>query len=507
MIDVEQLTNVYAAAERVSATAGALELVVVADDAGARLDAALRSLARATAADDPDLWSGLLRMAAALRWRLMTEPFPPVLCPGRRELIAEIVSRSSTLELMTDTETRRLVGALSQAARAVGEDAEPATSLLVRQTLEELDPEDSALVVEGGRACASARVWLDSVGLARQQVLTARLHLRAPVVGKAIYLGAPSVFPAGVVMAPHAQELTFVLPSWRSDRSIPASAFATFAEGVRLPKAKVFRVGEPAIIPVDQPDDQIRPEVHWAPRTEQDTSAPDIVLANRVILAGGMATYLDRDGELIRTLDPDQPPGERVELRPVDRLAPGAYLVLRQGETESEALLNRATELLGDGAGSVLHSQTRWKAQLSAVLERLGRPAVAAELRAVGVAAFNQAPAWVRPTVVRPRRERDFVLLLNWLGLDPGPFAANARKLIRARALAVAEVRSALEEGVAATDMSRLEADGFIRIESSDAGFAGIVAARVLAISPHEEAVHVTQLRAVLDDEAGRWLE
>ena len=231
-----------------------------------------------------------------------------------------------------------------------------------------------------------------------------------------------------------------------------------------------------------------------------------MVLGTKVILAGSMVTYLDRDGELIRTLDPDQPVGERVELRPVERVAPGTYLVLRQGETESQALLKRATELLGDAADGVSRSQEIWKRDLLERMAPMTRAEVAHELRIAGVVACNQAPSWVRPTVVRPRREADFVLLLRWLGLDPGVYAANARRLIRARSLAVAEVRSALEEAVGETDIANLERDGFVRIDSRNAGFAGMVAARVAAISPFEEQVHHTQIRTILRDEVGKWL-
>ena len=123
-------------------------------------------------------------------------------------------------------------------------------------------------------------------------------------------MGAPSVFPVGLVMAPHARELTFIVPSWRSDRSIPTSALAAFAEGVRKPRARTFKVGEPTFVGVGEDEDEnVRPEVFWAPRTGQVAASPDMVRANRVMLAGSMATYLDRDGELTGRCAPDQPVG------------------------------------------------------------------------------------------------------------------------------------------------------------------------------------------------------
>jgi sarcosine oxidase gamma subunit len=505
MINIRQVADVYAAAESVATEPGALELVVVADDAGARVDAAVRALTRGTADDDLDLWADFLRMGTALRWRLMTEPFPESCCPGRAELLLAMHGRAQDLTLMTDAATGRLVNELATAAAATIETASIAQVL--RETLSELDPADSILVVEGGRACAAARTWMVEQGLGHE-VMTSRDHLRSPVVQKAVCVGAPNVFPVGLVTAPHARELTFVLPSWRSNRGVPSSHFSDFAEGVRQPRPKTFKVGEQAIVDTGpNEDDDVRPEVFWTPRQDGATQGPDMVLANKVLLAGSLATYLDRDGELIRTLDPDQPAGERVELRPVERVAPGTYLVLRQGETESEALLKRAKELLGDAAVGVSHSQERWKQELQTRIEPMSRNEVANQLRALGVVAFNQAPTWVRSTVVRPRRQADFLLLLKWLGLDPGVYAVNARRLIRARSLAVAEVRSALEDAVAETDISNLQRDGYVRIDSHNTGFAGMVAARVLSISPYEEQVHHTQIRAILEDGTGKWLE
>jgi hypothetical protein len=216
---------------------------------------------------------------------------------------------------------------------------------------------------------------------------------------------------------------------------------------------------------------------------------------------------LDLEGESIRTLDPTRPAGARVEMSDVASVAPGTYLVLREGQTESAPLYARALTRLGAQAETVERSQSGWKTALRQQLATRGPSEVVRSLRALGVEAAAQAPVWTAQTLARPRSEVDFGILLRWLGLPREPYSQHADLVRKARYQALVDVREALEVALGRADLHDLEQAGFLRLDLDLEGFAGIVATRVLAISPHLDVVARSELRIPKGDASARWLE
>lgn len=327
------------------------------------------------------------------------------------------------------------------------------------------------------------------------------------------YVVAPPIFmPTSVVTAPVTPEVTFVVPAWFGNRSVPSSTLGAHAEGKIVVKATVHQIGDTAeplnsVADDASVEDIYFPQPEWGARTSGDREpARDEVEAWKVFLAGGQGLWLD-DGDRIRTLDPKQPEGDRVGYEAVKGIVPGAYLVLRQGETERGAMYDQAVASLGARAPGILTTQARWKARLEERLVRVGSRQAMAELDQLGVRSSGQVRAWADPRLICPQRDADFALLLGWLGEPSQPTYGNAITLRRAVYKASAELRKELEAAIGRADLRVLERDGILELELPREGFRGIFVARVLAMAPFTEIVSRSQVRVPFTDGSAQWLD
>ncbi len=471
--------DLYAVSGAIGGATSVVDLFAIADPAGASLDRAVRELSRDVQEGTIELLGELLTVARRLRWRISVEPFPSAHGLGRAELLADLKNVASQCRVMVGSDTRWILDELVRSADAVNSQAIRPLGEFLLQSLREAGGAGCVLVLSGSRAAAGARSWLSELEVA-VPVVSDRERAGLEIHDKAYLVGAPPLFGPAVFGAPRAQGLAYLFPSWIQDRALPTADFSTYAEGSIKPRTCLHRIGQEAFIP-----ERLR----------------------NVLLSGGLSIMLDLEGDWIRTLDPDQPAGQRVRMRDVATVDPGTFLVLREGQSESAPLYLRALTRLAAQAESVQKSQSRWKEALRQQLQSRGAVAVVQQLRGLGVKAAAQASAWTAETLARPQSDADFAILLRWLGLPAEPYGQNASLLRRARSQAMADVREALEEALGDADMPGLERVGFLRLDLELEGFAGIIASRVLAISPYLDVVPRSELRIPKEDASARWLE
>ena len=325
-------------------------------------------------------------------------------------------------------------------------------------------------------------------------------------------MGAPTFFPASLVTAPATEAITFVMPAWFTNRSVPVSSLAPYAVGGIKIDAKAHLIGEveeSATETSEMPtiEDTFFPQPVWGSRKSADREPQsDEVQAWKILLGGGFGLWLD-DGERIRSLDPRQPEGDRISYEAVNDVQPGTYLVLREGATERGAMHEAAVAAVGPRGASIAATQEHWKHALAERLERHGATRVIAELTARQVRSASRVRAWIEPTLICPKREENLALLLEWLGLPRDPTYTNALTLRRALYRAIADLRQELEEAVAQIDLSTLEQNGFMRLNLEREGFRSMIVTRVLARAPFTEIVPRNQARVPFVDEGALWLE
>lgn len=501
---IDLLNDRYAACARL-ARAG-VEVVAIGDQAGARLNAAVRRLLVLVRDEGGTYLDDLVGAAKALRWRRITQPQPVALNPRVRQLSGEVIRQAARLRgAIGDQE---LLDELASAASLVAvTDSEVGTALL--RSIKEVGVHSCVVVAASKPAAAGLQDWLAADGVL---VLTAaELGRDQPQRDEAYVVGPPRFFPSSLVTAPVTGGVSYLLPSWFGDRSIPRSVISAYAEGAVRVQARVFTEGdatEPAEGLPEGPEDENEylPQPAWGRRPDGDREpSSEEVDARKVLLSGNLAMWLD-DGERIRSLDPGQPAGERVTYTEVPAVRAGTYLLLRQGETERDVLYQAAIARLAHGA-VVDRAQVAWKHMLAKRIQATGYKQVVEQLQYAGVRSADRARAWTNPSLIRPASDQDFERLLQWLDIPVQPTFGYATMLRKTLYRVSAEIGKQLEAAVSAADLLELETAGNLSLDVTTEGFRGILATRVLAISPFSAIVPRRDARVPFEDRSGQWLE
>ncbi|OAV52979.1 hypothetical protein [Enteractinococcus helveticum] len=482
-----------------------VELVAVGDPVGARFNSALRELVVHMREDGAGYLNDLAGASKALNWRRITQPQPSRLNPDLHE-VAEEVDKHAT-RLRRAIEDQELLDKLITSAALMASTSSPIGPLLL-ESLDEVGADSCVVVVESKRAAIGLGHWLQEHEV---PVLTQGEFVRSQFTWEQAYvIGPPRIYRPSVITAPVASEISFLLPMWFRDRSIPCSVITPYAEGAVRVGARVFTVGdneEPEPSVVEEDERSLLPQPIWdTPQPDEGEPTADEVRARKVILSGKLAIWLD-DGEHIRSFDPSQPHGERVTRTDVSAVREGVYLLLRKGTTERGALYQAALSHLGPQAEAVEATQAVWKQKLIRRLRQHGKWSVVDDLQEAGIKTAERAQAWAEPNLIRPNSDNDFKKLLQWLGLPIQPTFDQATLLRKAHYGVSARIGKQLEEAVSDADFLELETAGHLSLDIDMEGFRGILATRVLAISPFTKIVPRSEVRLPFEDLSGQWLE
>lgn len=501
---IDALNQRYAASANLVRTG--VEIFAVGDPAGARLNAAVRRLLALVKEEGGGYLDDLAGAAKALRWRRVTQPQPLEFNSSLLDLAGEVTKHATRLRGAIGDQG--LLDELAAATALVASTHSAVGQALVR-SIEEVGADSSVVIVSSKSAAAGLESWLQEYDVL---VLTAgELERDQPQREQAYVVGPPRFYPSSLVTAPVTSGVSFLLPDWVSDRTVPRSAIAAYAEGAIRIEARIFTEGdttEPELELPDEPEDENEylPQPVWGNRQDRDREpTSEEVEARKVLLGGNLAMWLD-DGERIRSLDPEQPAGERVTYTDIRAVRVGTYLLLRQGETERNVLYQAAIARLVGGA-VIDQAQGAWKHLLAERIQQAGYREVVKQLRAAGVKAADQARAWTDPNLIRPHSDQDFERLLQWLGTPTQPTFGYATLLRKTRSQVSAEIGKQLEVAVSAADLSELDTAGHLSLDAKTEGFRGILATRVLAISPFTEIVPRHDARVPFGDRSGQWLE
>lgn len=506
MSRIESLFRRYAATA--SLLRAGVEIISVGDPPGAAFDQAVRRLIAETREEDLGPWEELLGASKAVRWRRLTQPQPShqndALIQGCEEVARQI------LRLRGSVAGESVLDALALAADAMVKVDSPVGALVTR-SVSEVGAGNCVVVVARRAAREGVERWLGNLRV--RVFLPSDLETALGDVDLVYAIGPPRFFPTSMVTAPLAGELTFITPAWFTDLSLPRSALAPYAEKAVIVRSRMSREGDPDVPVLEDPstadvgEEEMEPAPIWT-RTRRPDRHVGVteVEARKVLLTGDLALWLD-DGDRIRAVDPRQPAGERVVYVDVEEVAAGTYLLVRTGTTERGALYEAALALLGPFASAADESQVAWKLHLAEQLSALGYNRVVRALNAAGVRAADRARAWTDPNLIRPHSDADFEGVLAWLGIASEPTVTHANRLRRALYQASADIREELENAVSRADLDALERSGSLGLEIETTGFRGILATRVLAVSPTTQIVQRRDARVPFPDGDARWLE
>ncbi|WP_029253517.1 hypothetical protein [Paraoerskovia marina] len=499
-----------------------VEVQLAEDPLGYRYSQAVRTVVRTAKDDDPEVWADVLGAAKSLRSKLLLHP------EEDSRTIAEHVDalRVQITRIRPNlADSAMLDEALAAAVALRGQQS--AVGELLWQAVEDFTAEDCLVVVGSRRAAEAISDWIAPLGA---RVLTPGDLRREPLSASiALIVGPPRFFHSSMVTSPMTSEVTFIVPNWFGDRSIPTTSLSEYAEKPILVTARETGPKRPAPLPARaseaegaaevQPDEtELEPSALWkAPQDGERTPRPDEVRARKVLLSGGYSVWIDA-GDRIRSLDPYQPAGENVvylgvatfrDLSPEQLARTEIYLLLRSAtKTQHSYLHERARASLGPTRTLVQETQQSWKSKLRGRIDSWGEQQVVRSLEDHGVQAAGEAVAWTSEEFTRPLRNDDFRLLLDWLDLaTDGPEYRNATRLRSAFRSESHKVQTQIGRSVTGGDLAHLKQDGHRLLPAPEPGEPGLTAARVLAVSPHDEIKPRHEVRVLRADDAGRWLQ
>lgn len=500
---MQRLGALYELAGRVPTSD--IAIVRVQDSCGQKLTSTIRDV-RTRLEESPELWEELFSALRLLRWEWVSGPGNDPASSERFENLSRTRSEVEGLRPRVGDIANMLLSRVTVLCDRLEGSGEPPVAAEMRQLILEIGEESCTVLVANERQILQVALWLQRSGLS-PNVVTKR-GLRDLELKSQIYIwGSPRLFGHSLTTAPRAEQLTYVFPAWIFDNALPRSPIAEFSVGGISPIAREFGVGQPDRDAQGTEDvDDVAPTPEWP---EQSKSAPDPedVECRNLLLSGGYSMMVDVEGERIRTIDLVSTDRSKLGHKAVSHLEVGDFIVARTGGTNTSALYGLTLEELGKDAPSVLEVQQSWKGPLQDRIESRGSHRVVRELRDLGVSAYRRALAWQLSAVARPQADQDFVLLLRWLSMPDGACFEASAKFRRARGRAVFRVTRSLETSLAAIDVDELERTGWRELKSELPGFAGIMACRILAISPNSYWIDHQKTRIARTEAVPMWLE
>lgn len=173
----------------------------------------------------------------------------------------------------------------------------------------------------------------------------------------------------------------------------------------------------------------------------------------------------------------------------------GNFIVLREGQSDSDALLLQASTNLGTKYPEIERNQEIWKSSLQAAVDKNGLAKVSRELVEKGLKSEGRIRDWINPNLRRPLRDEDFRILLNYLGLNVNTYYDSATLLRRAILKAAMEFRQQLEKAISGISVSNLLNGGTVVIKAPVNGIADLFVSRIVGVSPVEVYVDRQKIR------------
>jgi hypothetical protein len=173
----------------------------------------------------------------------------------------------------------------------------------------------------------------------------------------------------------------------------------------------------------------------------------------------------------------------------------GNFVVLREGQSDSDALLLQAASNLGSKYKEIEENQQVWKSTLQAALDKNSLSKISRDLVDRGLKSENRIRDWTNPSLRRPLRDEDFKILLKYLGLNVTTYYESATLLRRTILKAAMEFRHQLEKAIKDIPVKNLLTEGTAVIKAPVSGIANLFVSRIVGVSPIEVYVDRQKIR------------
>lgn len=248
-----------------------------------------------------------------------------------------------------------------------------------------------------------------------------------------------------------------------------------------------------------QEDRTIEYPIYWSRNNSYAEKTQDgQELCRQFALANGKQVFVQIDGgdlDFVNVVAVDsQNQLTQAEISPRS-IGVGNFVVLREGQSDSEALLLQAASNLGKKFAEIEENQRTWKSALQAAIDKDSLSKVSRNLVDLGLKSENRIRDWTNPSLRRPLRDEDFRILLKYLGLNVGKYYESGTLLKRTILKAAMEFRHQLEKAINDIPVESLLTEGSFVIKAPVNGIADLFVSRIIGVSPVEVYVDRQKIR------------
>lgn len=441
----------------------------------------------------------ILGFHSSLRNQIILDPFS---CNRHQELFAQI-SRIELSNLVNSQDLDILKKMSSQALSLMSRDKIPSLDFLLK-IIENF--EGSLLITFRREATViSADNFLKQYGI--RNVFVDSLHRRHEgFADNNLIFGPIHWFHESVLTSPRGT-LLFAMAPAHIKFQLPE--MTSYPDWFNFGKVPLFRELDSSMLVLksDEPEDADEFEhsipIRWISGNSSSSKTSDSQkLCRQIALANGKQVFIDVDGEedFVNSVEIDHNNLLRkIEIATRD-LKVGDYIILREGQSDAQALYLKARDLIGPKIDEIEIHQHEWKSALKNLLLKSDIKSLNRILSDKGMKSVNRLGDWTDPNLRRPLRDDDFAILLRHLTLDVNKYMNSATLLKRTILQVAVNFRNQLTATIGNLSGDRLRESGTQVISSPVDGIANLFISRVIGISSEERFVESQKVRVPFDN-------
>jgi len=470
------------------------------NDLSSYTKSALKLTARKSGNLIPSQLDEVLAFHSSLRSQVILDPFS---CDKHKDLFTAI----SAIELgnLVNSTDLEILGKMSEQARVLLNRTQiPSLDFLTKI----IDGFDGTLLITFRRESTikAALDFLDDLSISN--VLVDSLHRRhEQFADNNLIFGPIHWYQDSIISNPRGSQLFAIMPAHIKFKQ---PEMTSYPDWFNFGKSPIFRDLDSSLLVLSSEENEeidnieYSTPVRWiSTNSSRERTSENQKLCRQIALANGKQVFIDVDGEqdFVHSVEINGDNSIRkIEISPRD-LKIGDYIILREGQSDTEVLYMKARELIGPNIDKIEAHQQEWKNELKMLLLRNDLKVLNQTLKNKGMKSINRLSDWTDPNLRRPLRDDDFAIILTHLGLDVDKYLNSASLLKRTILQVAVNFRHQLTAVIENLNGQFLKESGTHVITSPVDGVANLFISRVVGVSSEEAYVDTQRIRIPFEQE------
>jgi hypothetical protein len=449
----------------------------------------------------PSRLDQVLGFHSSLRSQLTLDPFS---CDQHKELFLEI-SKIELGNLVGSSDLEILKKMTEQAALLLSRTNIPSLEFLAKN----IENFDGTLLITFRRESTikAALEFLNASSI--PNVLVDSLHRRhEKFADNNLIFGPIHWYQESIISNPRGSHLFAIMPAHIKFKQ---PEMTSYPDWFNFGKSPIFRDLDSSLLVLNSQESvEIEDIEHATPvrwifnNSTREKTGENQKLCRQFALANNKQVFIDIDGEqdFVHCVEVGEDHSIRkIEISPRD-LKIGDFIILREGQSDTEVLYMKARELIGQNIEKIEAHQQEWKNALKALLRKNDLKVLNRTLKDKGMKSVNRLSDWTDPNLRRPLSDDDFAIILTHLGLDVDKYVQSANVLKKTILQVAVNFRHQLTAAIGNIDGRALKDSGTHVISSPVDGVANLFISRVVGVSIEEGYVESQRIRIPFDQES-----